>query len=122
VTVPATVTGLDSRGSMEPMSDTVETQPLTDEELSAMERLVQSDGEFNVTPTGLEAIRSVMANPCVPLSRLALLSALSELRRLRSDEWLQEAASDVGRAAIYADDWDEIEAFFILKKHRDGKA
>lgn len=57
--------------------------------------------------------------------RLAAVALLAEVRRLRSDEWLQHAARELAEKSgegltgdgMYAD-----EALAVLRKHRDGTA
>lgn len=59
---------------------------------------------------------------CSGLSERELENLRTEIKRLRSDEWLREAATNVADEAhrvvggtLYAED-----IFRILRKHRDG--
>jgi hypothetical protein len=92
-----------------------EPDPLTDEELDTIEYLAGNQGG------------SVAENRASDIRRL-----VAEVRRLRSDDWLQRAAKAIvgefpdigpsygGKDEDYA--LAEADVAEILRKHRDGKA
>lgn len=89
---------------------TDEPKPPTDEQLAEMEiSLLWEDAE-----AGDDERPHVSA-------RLAL-RLMAEVRRLRSDEWLERAAAEYGRAMGWQFDAPREELLAVLRKHRDGKA
>lgn len=90
-------------------------EPLTDEMLSDLEvDLNNGPGKYISAVEGLD---------------IAIARALvAEVRRLRSDEWLERVADDLVRAATRHDIaggtryLGTAEALAILRKHRDGEA
>jgi hypothetical protein len=71
-----------------------------------------------------------LPNTALPISpREAMGEAINEARRLRSYEWLQRAAADIGANLAYLEDEGAqdhekavADVLDILRKHRDGKA
>lgn len=51
-----------------------------------------------------------------------VIELVAEVRRLRSDEWLQRAVDEIGGREVHEGYVDTIKAFETLQKHRDGKA
>jgi hypothetical protein len=74
--------------------------PLTDRQLAIMEA---------------DANAVSMVAPGVVVGRL-----IREVRRLRSDEWLQRAVDDIGALDTLEGHVDMAKALAILRKHRDG--
>ena len=87
------------------MSEAVETKPLTDAALKVIEGNATDCYDCGSVATDVERL-------------------VAEVRRLRSDEWLEKAAEEISAspyAAIHSSKTeDAIRA--ILRKHRDGKA
>lgn len=80
-------------------------------------RIVNIDGTLSFIDRGIAVHRDNLAD------------LAAEIRRLRSDEWLERAAKEIATGApdhIKGRDWsaadDDAWVLAILRKHRDGKA
>lgn len=85
-----------------------EPSPLTDEELDHLER---------------EAKRFTAPEPWEGNATETIVRLLAEVRRLRSDEWLERAADEIdgGMDALNETGPSRNEILDILRKHRDGR-
>jgi len=77
------------------------SEPLTDEQMDEMQRK---------WGTGTVSVESVYRDVC---------DLISEVRRLRSDEWLEKAAEEIGGISALAGATER--ALAILRKHRDAR-
>jgi hypothetical protein len=87
--------------------DTVKDAPLTDADLSRIAALITPD--FRCQECG---------HPAEDIARL-----VAEVRRLRSDEWLEKAAEEIAKAFVLETpvaDWRRDAVVEILRKHRDN--
>jgi hypothetical protein len=93
-------------------------QPLTDADLARIERCLPPRDSFDIG--GLGTVEG--ENPA-EFGTDDVRALVDEVRRLRSDEWLQRAAEEITEnVAPRADVTSTIaQRLDILRKHRDGK-
>lgn len=76
--------------------------PLTDDELAALVERAEHGVWLTATPEDVQRL-------------------VAEVRRLRSDEWLEHATDEIGEMDT-RDHIDTAKVLALLRKHRDGKA
>jgi hypothetical protein len=100
-------------------------RPLTDEELAAIEKEF-TDQRDSASAVGILLVHEVrrlrgLDAPKLSANEVAAMERLvTELERLRSDEWLERAVAQYARAMGWQFDAPSDQLLAILRKHRDG--
>jgi hypothetical protein len=102
--------------------------PLTDEELESIEAWIKR-GRWHGLPFAasetemlLRLAAEVRRLRAAAVEDPAVEDGRSELCRLASDPWLEDAVEEIGQLEVREGYVDLAKALAILRKHRDGKA
>ena len=102
-------------------------QGLTDADLANLERLSTRGEIISLSPAialrivaELRRFRALDAPKVSAGEAIVMEHLVSELERLRSDEWLERAVDEYARAMGWQFEGPRDELLGILRKHRDG--